>query len=227
MKISDITVGERARTSAGWLDDLQRSIEQVGVLQPIGVTPENELIFGHRRVMACQALGMEDIPARILDINPDDPAHVLRMEQAENNIRKDFTASERVEIARRIEEALAGRHGVRHDSDMQTFAPLEKGASRDIAAKSVGWSGETYRKAKKVIESGDEELKESVDSGEVSVNRAYKQATQKTTTKTITVRLAYLIEEDASSIITRTGGDYATKLALEILKREGHEIRHD
>jgi len=227
MKISDITVGERARTSAGWLDDLQRSIEQVGVLQPIGVTPENELIFGHRRVMACQALGMEDIPARILDINPDDPAHVLRMEQAENNIRKDFTASERVEIARRIEEALAGRHGG-DNTKTQTFAPCsERGMSRDIAAKSVGWSGETYRKAKKVIESGDEELKESVDSGEVSVNRAYKQATQKTTTKTITVRLAYLIEEDASSIITRTGGDYATKLALEILKREGHEIRHD
>ena len=110
---------------------------------------------------------------------------------------------------------------------MQTFAAPDSGNSRDIAAKSVGWSGETYRKAKKVIESGDEELKESVDSGDMSVNRAYKQATQKTTTKTITVRLAYLIEEDASSIITRTGGDYATKLALEILKREGHEIRHD
>jgi ParB family chromosome partitioning protein len=141
MKISDITVGERARTSAGWLDDLQRSIEQVGVLQPIGVTPENELIFGHRRVMACQALGMEDIPARILDINPDDPAHVLRMEQAENNIRKDFTASERVEIARRIEEALAGRHGG-DNTKTQTFAPCsERGMSRDIAAKSVGWSG--------------------------------------------------------------------------------------
>ena len=225
MKISDITVGERARTSAGWLDDLQRSIEQVGVLQPIGVTPENELIFGHRRVMACQALGMEDIPARILDINPDDPAHVLRMEQAENNIRKDFTPSERVEIARRIEAALAGRVGANQHSPISDDP--ETGRSDDIAAKAVGWGRDTYRKAKKVIESGDEELKESVDSGEVSVNRAYKQATQKTTTKTITVRLAYLIEEDASSIITRTGGDYATKLALEILKREGHEIRHD
>ena len=224
MKISEITIGDRARVSTGWMDDLQRSIEQVGVLQPIGVTPDKELIFGHRRVMACRALGMEDIPARILDINPDDPAHVLRMEQAENNIRKDFTPSERVEIARRIEVALAGRVGAHHspisDDD-------KTGRSDDIAAKAVGWGRDTYRKAKKVIESGDEELKESVDSGDMSVNRAYKQATQKTTSKTITVRLAYLIEEDASSIITRTGGDYATKLALEILKREGHEIRHD
>ena len=142
MKISDITVGERARTSAGWLDDLQRSIEQVGVLQPIGVTPENELIFGHRRVMACQALGMEDIPARILDINPDDPAHVLRMEQAENNIRKDFTPSERVEIARRIETALAGRnHRPKEvDKHLPTYEDPE-GKSSDIAAKSVGWLG--------------------------------------------------------------------------------------
>ena len=226
MKISEITIGDRARVSTGWMDDLQRSIEQVGVLQPIGVTPDKELIFGYRRLMACKAIGMEDIPARILDINPDDPAHVLRMEQAENNIRKDFTASERVEIARRIEEALVGRNGVRRDLG-KCLPTSTEGKSTDIAAKSVGWSGETYRKAKKVIESGDEELKESVDSGEVSVNRAYKQATQKTTTKTITVRLAYLIEEDASSIITRTGGDYATNLALEILKREGHEIRHD
>ena len=151
MKISDITVGERARTSAGWLDDLQRSIEQVGVLQPIGVTPENELIFGHRRVMACQALGMEDIPARILDINPDDPAHVLRMEQAENNIRKDFTASERVEIARRIEEALAGRHGKNQHTkeDVQTFAAPDSGNSRDIAAKSVGIVWEAWRRQSK------------------------------------------------------------------------------
>ena len=137
----------------------------------------------------------------------------------------NFTASERVEIARRIEEALAGRHG--GDRASVRNQTVEAGRSDDVAAKAVGWGRDTYRKAKKVIESGDEELKESVDSGEVSVNRAYKQATQKTTTKTITVRLAYLIEEDASSIITRTGGDYATKLALEILKREGHEIRHD
>ena len=137
----------------------------------------------------------------------------------------NFAPSERVEIARRIEEALAGRVG---NPQLGKHLPNKPdGKSTDIAAKSVGWSGETYRKAKKVIESGDEELKESVDSGDMSVNRAYKQATQKTTSKTITVRLAYLIEEDASSIITRTGGDYATKLALEILKREGHEIRHD
>ena len=66
-------------------------------------------------------------------------------------------ASERVEIARRIEEALAGRQG--GDRSSGKCLPLEsEGKSTDIAAKSVGWSGETYRKAKKVIDSGDEAL---------------------------------------------------------------------
>ena len=61
------------------------------------------------------------------------------MEQAENNIRKDFTASERVEIARRIEAALAGRVGANQHSPISDDP--ETGRSDDIAAKSVGWSG--------------------------------------------------------------------------------------
>jgi len=93
------------------------------------------------------------------------------MEQAENNIRKDFTPSERVEIARRIEAALAGRNGVRRDLGKHLPTSTE-GKSTDIAAKSVGWSGETYRQAKKVIDSGDEALKESVDSTPVLQSHA-------------------------------------------------------
>uniref|UniRef100_UPI0026373BC2 hypothetical protein n=1 Tax=uncultured Halomonas sp. TaxID=173971 RepID=UPI0026373BC2 len=34
---------------------------------------------------------------------------------------------------------------------MQKFAEV-KGTSRDLAASAVGWSGETYRQAKKVVE---------------------------------------------------------------------------
>ena len=57
---------------------------------------------------------------------------------------------EKVEIARRIEEAMAGRHGGARDKNL----PLDekpKGKSADIAAKAVGWSGEQYRKAKAVF----------------------------------------------------------------------------
>ena len=223
--IADIIVESRARSENGWLDDLERSIERLGVLQPIGVTPSNVLIFGARRLQACKNLGLDEIPARVIDIDADDPVTALRMEQAENNIRKDFTPMEKVEIARRIEEAMAGRRGVRHDTDRGANICMSgnAGPSRDIAAQAVGWSGEQYRKAKKVAESDDEEVKAAMNTGSVSVNKAYKAVTGKQKL-TVNIRLAYDVSSDAGSIIAKAGGEYATKLALAILESEGHEV---
>ncbi len=48
---------------------------------------------------------------------------------------------------------MAGRHGGSRDK----ILPLDdkpQGKSADLAAESVGWSGETYRKAKAVVDSG-------------------------------------------------------------------------
>lgn len=61
-------------------------------------------------------------------------------------------ASEKVELARRIEEALAGRVGrpskgkAVEEKIPQNFAEFKLGTeSRDIAAKAVGMNRETYR----------------------------------------------------------------------------------
>lgn len=215
MKISDVIIGDRVRTAPGWLDDLERSIERLGVLQPIGVTPGNELIFGYRRLMACKALGMEDIPARVIDVAADDPVTALRMEQAENNIRKDFTPSEKVEIARRIEEALAGRHGGARGNDLPLDAP--KGKSTDLAASAVGWSGETYRQAKKVAEEAPEEIRAKLDAGEMSVSAAYKSTRPK---KTFRITL----KARAEATIKELGEKEATELARLILRACGHGV---
>lgn len=235
MRVSEIKVESRARSATGWLDDLERSIEQLGVLQPIGVTPDNVLIFGARRLQACKNLGLADIPVRVIDIDADDPVTALRMEQAENNIRKDFSPSEKVEIARRIEVAMGNRRGQRTDlckhlQESPEQAPsVPKGNSRDIAAKAVGWSGEQYRQAKKVLESDNETVKQALDAGELSVNRAYKEvaANPPPTKKTIRVKLAYNIYADAACLIEQLGGRYASELACEILRIDGHEVKHD
>jgi len=57
-------------------------------------------------------IGNRQTPADCTHLNnTDDPYDVLRMEQSENEHRLDFTPSEKMEIARRIEESLAGRWG--------------------------------------------------------------------------------------------------------------------
>jgi ParB/RepB/Spo0J family partition protein len=111
VKISEIIVEDRVRQSNGWLDSLERSIEHYGVLQPIGITKDKKLIFGARRLQASKNIGKETIPARIFDIEADNVIDALRLEREENEHRKDLTPSEKVAIAMKIEELLAGRQG--------------------------------------------------------------------------------------------------------------------
>lgn len=241
MRIADIIIGDRARVSAGWLDDLERSIERHGVLHPIGVTQDNVLVFGFRRLMACKNLGMTEIPATVIHIDPDDPATALRLEQTENNIRRDFTPEEKVEIARKIEEALAGRHGGDRKSSDNTL-PLEIGKSSDLAAASVGMSGEQYRRIKVVMDSGNQEIIDKMNSGELSVRAAYMAVKgKKVETKQLDAKaeasaepqkkverfkivLKFKNPESDARRIVESNGEYADALLVEIAKLRGHSL---
>lgn len=230
IKVSEIVVGDRAREVYGWLDSLERSIQQVGVLQPIGITPDKKLIFGGRRLQACINLGLETIPVRVFDIDANDPVMALRMEREENEHRKDLTPSEKVELGMRIEAALAGRQGQRTDlQPRQNFAEVKPGTRpRDIAAKAVDMNRETYRQAKAVVESGDKKVIAEMDAGEKSINAAYKAVREdkpKPPIKQIfKITLRNNPEADAGQLLKKGGQDYCTKLAIALLKAAGHEV---
>jgi hypothetical protein len=119
------------------------------------------LIVGQRRLEACKKLGHTRIWAQVLDCED-----VLGAEHDENVIRKDFAPLERLAIAQEIEaqvrprleekqkeagkEGSKGGRGKKNPSENSSEGFHEKAA--DIAAKAVGWSAPTYRKAKKVVE---------------------------------------------------------------------------
>lgn len=72
---------------------------------------------------------------------------------AENELRKDFSVSERLAIAKAIEQRLAARHGGDRKSDEfqggKTATLNDAGKSRDLAADRAGFgSGKTYEAAK-------------------------------------------------------------------------------
>jgi ParB family chromosome partitioning protein len=80
---------------------------------------------------------------------------ILAGEFAENEFRKQFTASERTAIGAAIEAELGNRHGQR--TDLSAIAEeLPKGNTIDLAAKRAGFpSAETFERAKTVIERVD------------------------------------------------------------------------
>lgn len=235
IKVSEIIVEDRVRAVYGWLDSLERSIQQVGVLQPIGITSDKKLIFGGRRLQACINLGLETIPVRVFDIDANDPVMALRMEREENEHRKDLTPSEKVELGMRIEAALAGRQGQRTDLMKPDELPQNLGEvkspkdkeSAAIAAKAVDMNRETYRQAKVVVESGDTEVITAMDTGEKSINAAYKAVCNKPeppSKQTFKITLRNNPEADAGQLLKKGGQDYCTKLAIALLKAAGHEV---
>ena len=92
IKIKEIKIGKRVRKDIGDLTNLKKSIRKHGVMNPILVTPENELISGYRRLTAARELGIEELEVKV--INPKDNVEFLEMEMEENMIRKDFSQEE-------------------------------------------------------------------------------------------------------------------------------------
>lgn len=228
IKVSEVIVENRVRQNYGSLDSLERSIQMMGVLQPIGITSDKKLMFGGRRLQACKNIGKETIPVRIFDIDADDPVVALRMEREENEHRLDLTPSEKVEIAMRIEKALAGRQGQRTDlQPVQNFAQVNPGTkTRDIAAKAVDMNRETYRQAKTVVKSGNTNVIQQMDSGEKSIHAAYQEVKnpEQSKPKTFEITLFNNPQDDARLLLEKGGKDYCTELGIALLKAAGHNI---
>ena len=166
--ITDVKLSKRVRRDKGDLRGLADSIDKRGLLQPIGLTSDNELIWGERRYLACKLLKWTEIPA-VVPTGMDDLADRLAAERDENTERKDWTPSEKVAMADRLRTALeqqarqrweatkakrgerVGAQKPRSQGGVQ-LPTAYKGKTRDQVAALVGTSDRTLRGARVVVE---------------------------------------------------------------------------
>ena len=171
LKIAEIQIGKRHRRDMGDLTSLADSIRRLGLLQPIGVTDKFRLVFGERRLRAQRdILKKKTIIAHIVNVTS-----IVSGEYAENEIRKDFTPSERVAIAKAIEQKVGNRQGQRTDRQHRGKIPdVPPGKrTREIAAEKAGFGNDkTLRQAAKVVQNGTPKLIQAMDDGRVSISAA-------------------------------------------------------
>ncbi|RCS47649.1 hypothetical protein DTL42_14095 [Bremerella cremea] len=161
--ISDIQIGERHRKELGDIGSLAHSISDDGLLQPIGVTPDNRLVFGYRRLLACRDnLAWTEIPAVVIDIE-----NLTHGEWIENTIRKDLTLSEMVAITDALRDFTRGG-----DRRSDQYRKNGSGVTKKEACEIAGWKMDKYDDAKKVVENAIDELVSAMDKGEVSPHAA-------------------------------------------------------
>lgn len=90
--VDKVKVAGRVREDFGDMESLKASIGKYGLLNPIMVDEEMNLIAGARRLRAVQELGQTEIDANVLP--QTDRLVRFNMEMQENLVRKDFTESE-------------------------------------------------------------------------------------------------------------------------------------
>jgi N6-adenosine-specific RNA methylase IME4/ParB-like chromosome segregation protein Spo0J len=159
MHIDQIQIGYRYRKDLGDLTPLSTSIEEVGLLHPVVVTPAGRLIAGQRRLEACRGLGWTDIPVTVVDL-----LQAARGEAHENFVRKDLLPSEIVALKRAIEPLerrdARTRQGTRVDLGTASDVQPDSGDTRDKIARYLGVGRTTIERAEAVVEAAEEQPEE-------------------------------------------------------------------
>ena len=168
-----------APLTANEFENLKASIQRDGCLHAI-ITWHGIILDGHNRYKICTELG---IPYQTIELEFGDEEHaklwMVQNQLARRNI-KPFQKCEMVyplekiiseEVAKRKNQAISK---ARQEADSEMGLNLAP-KTANIMAEYIDISPAQWKKAKYVIENGDEELKALVRSGKKSIHAAYKK----------------------------------------------------
>ncbi len=130
--IADIKEGKRFREDYAGLDELKKAIEEKGLLQPITLDQNLNLLAGGRRFRAARELGHTTIPALIRESSGE--LDLREVELMENLQRVDLSWQEKANLTREIDRLFKEKHG-RRWSGRKTAAVMGKaigGVSMDL-----------------------------------------------------------------------------------------------
>lgn len=117
------------------MEQLKESIREYGVLSPLLVRPRGdghyEIVSGHRRKAACEALGITELPVLVRDMT-DDEAVILMVD---SNIQREHILPSEKAFAYKMKMEAIKHQGKRPE---QTSAQLGPRLSSEIVGQAAG-----------------------------------------------------------------------------------------
>lgn len=159
LKIKDIKIGQRVRDEYGDMQALADSIREHGLLHPIVVDSDYNLIAGCRRLLACERIGKKEIEAKVLKDISEKELRILELE--ENIRRKDLTELEKsknlVELAEIKEQELREKLSTESVDKYKREAhrPINPVSIQNIS-KELGTPVQTLKDAKQHVKAVEE-----------------------------------------------------------------------
>lgn len=153
VKLDDIEIKYNPRTRFEGIDELARSIKELGILQPLTVTKNGNgkyaLLDGQRRLLACRKIGLKEVPVIERDLDED--------QQKEVPIATDFFKDKL-----KFSEKVIG---------VANLINKEKKVNEQVLAKRYGW---TVAEVKRLLQLSTlhPEVLIMIDAGQLKVNQA-------------------------------------------------------
>ena len=147
--IDSIVVGIRHRKDPGDLNPLMESIERIGLLQPITITPEGVLVCGWRRIEAVRRLGWHSTKVWVRS-GISDKLEALLAQQDENQLHKPLNELEKAALYRELKAIRADEAELRKQTTQ--FGAGDSGADSGAApGAGPGEPGDSRRHAAMAI----------------------------------------------------------------------------
>lgn len=146
--IDSIRVGYRWRRDLGDLEELTASVRELGLLQPITVSPDGTLICGARRLEVARRMGMKRVNVWVRAGISTRLQQALA-EQHENVMRKPFSPTEAAAMYRELKALMAEDAAQRQRAHQ--FGTPERIPRSDGAAIVAAPSGDTRALAAQAI----------------------------------------------------------------------------
>ena len=155
---------------------LEESIKKEGCTDPLTVW-NGTVIDGHNRYSICTALGIPFAYEERSDFKDRNEVKAWIIER--QLARRNLTPYQKTQLALAFEPMLRAEakmkqsQGGREKLPQNSSEAPEDRETREKVAKIGGVSHDTIRKVKKIDEAADDEMKQKLQSGEMSVNKAY------------------------------------------------------
>lgn len=149
------------------MEELAESIRESGILEPLLLRPERggyEIISGHRRNCAAGLVGLDEVPARIKELNDDEAAVYM----VDSNLRRETLLASEKAWAYRIKSDALRHQGRRSDLMDQNAVPVGMNAMGEK-------NGDSVRTVQRYIRLTylKEELLDLVDEGRLQIKNGY------------------------------------------------------
>ena len=173
INIEDITISDRGRKDLGDIQSLAESIANQGLISPILLNQENELVAGERRLRAHELLGLKQVAVVFRETLT--PSQLTELELEENQMRKAMQWHEEVRLivkAHKLkcyedsQDVLSPRElSIIESTGAKVWGQEQTGRLLSVAAGQVSMAHYVFE----YIQSGDEEIL-----GASSISAAYK-----------------------------------------------------